>query len=146
MEAPMRPFALLGLVAVVLSFAAGTSSRGVGQAATPQQADIGRSGMEFMSVCSGVGGGAGSDAQHMQSEATCLGWVEGFADGFTVHDELLGVPRADRMVCISRNVTNAQMIRAITKYIGGNPDKAHRATRLVASVALAQAFPCRRAK
>jgi Rap1a immunity proteins len=104
-----------------------------------------KSGTEFMSVCSGVVGG-GSDPQHMQNEATCLGWVEGFADGFTVHDELLGVPRADRMVCISRNVTNAQMIRAITKYIGSNPDKAHRATRLVASVALAQAFPCRRAK
>ena len=25
----------------------------------------------------------------MQSDATCRGWVEGFADGFTVHDELL---------------------------------------------------------
>ena len=142
----MRPFALLGLVTVFLSFPAATSSQGAGKGGTGQQADIGRSGTDFMSGCSGVGGGAGNDAQHMESEAMCLGWVEGFADGFTVHDELLGVPRADRMVCISRNVTNAQMIRAITKYIGGNPDKAHRATRLVASVALAQAFPCKRAK
>jgi len=142
----MRGFGLLGAIAVVLSFAAGTSSEGAGQSGTGQQADIGRSGTEFMSVCSGVGGSGGSDPQHTQGEATCLGWVEGFADGFTVHDELLGVPRADRMVCISRNVTNAQMIRAITKYIGGNPDKAHRATRLVASVALAQAFPCKKAK
>jgi Rap1a immunity proteins len=141
----MRVFVLLAVVAAVLSFAAGTSSEGAGQGGTRQQADIGRSGTEFMSVCSGVGGG-GSDPQHMQSQATCLGWVEGFADGFTVHDELLGVPRADRMVCISRNVTNAQMIQAITKYIGSNPDKAHRATRLVASVALAQAFPCKRGK
>ena len=67
-------------------------------------------------------------------------------DGFTVHDELLGVPRADRLVCIPRNVTNAQIIRAIGKYVNGNPDKAHRATRLVASLALAQAFPCKRSK
>ena len=141
----MRVVRLVGLIVVVLSFGAGTSSQGAGQGGTGQQADIGRSGTEFLSVCSGVGGG-GSDPQNMQSEATCLGWVEGFADGFTVHDELLGVPRADRMVCISRNVTNGQMVRAITKYIGGNPDKAHRATRLVAAVALAQAFPCKRGK
>ena len=141
----MRAFTMLAVVAVVLSFAAGTSSQVAGQGGTGQQADIGRSGTEFMSVCSGVGGG-GSDPHHLQNEATCLGWVEGFADGFTVHDELLGVPRADRMVCISRNVTNAQMVRAIATYIRSNPDKAHRATRLLASVALAQAFPCKRAK
>jgi Rap1a immunity proteins len=142
----MRTVARLGMVVVILSLAAGMSSQEAGQGGTSRQADIGRSGTEFMSVCSRVGGGGSSDPQHAQSEATCLGWVEGFADGFTVHDELLGVPRADRMVCISRSVTNAQMLRAITKYIGSNPDKAHRATRLVASLALAQAFPCKRGK
>jgi hypothetical protein len=142
----MRMVVWLGMVVVILSLAAGTSSQRTVQGGTSSQADIGSSGTEFMSVCSGVGGGGGSDPQHAQSEAMCFGWVEGFADGFTVHDELLGVPRADRMVCMPRSVTNAQMLRAITKYIGSNPDKAHRATRLVASLALAQAFPCKRAR
>src|SRR6267154_6884823 len=138
----MRLLILSGLFVVCVSFSSPTAS----QVATAQEADIGRSGTEFMRVCSAVGGGAGNDPQRMQSDATCQGWVEGFVDGFTVHDELLGVPRADRLVCIPRNVTNAQIIRVIGKYVNGNPDKAHRATRLVASLALAQAFPCKRSK
>ena len=148
----MRLFALLRLVVVFLSLTAMTGGQGAGRGETGQAIDIGKSGTEFMSGCSRVGGDGGSgDSQHLpsdvrQNEATCLGWVEGFADGFTVHDELLGVPRADRLVCISRNVTNAQMIGVIKKYISANPDKAHRSTRLVAALALAQAFPCKRAK
>src|SRR5258708_21832205 len=138
----MRLLEFAGLRVMCVRFSPATAS----QVATAQEADIGKSGTEFMRICSAAGGGAGNDPQRMQSDATCQGWVEGFADGFTVHDELLGVPRADRMVCIPRNVTNAQIIEAIDKYVRGNPDKSHRATRLVASLALAQAFPCKRAK
>jgi len=138
----MRVLALAGLFVVSVGFSTAT----VGQGDAAQETDVGKSGTEFMRVCSPAGGGAGNDAQRLRSEATCNAWVEGFADGFTVHDELLGVPRADRMVCIPRNATNVQIIRVIGKYISGNPDKAHRATRLVASLALAQAFPCKRSK
>jgi hypothetical protein len=138
----MRVCVLSGLFLVCVSFSSAT----VGRGDAAQETDIAMSGTEFMRVCSPAGGGAGNDPQRLLSDATCQGWVEGFADGFTVHDELLGVPRADRMVCIPRNVTNVQIIRAIGKYINGNPDKAHRATRLVASLALAQAFPCKRSK
>jgi hypothetical protein len=60
-----------------------------------------------------------------------------------VHDELLGVPERDRMACIPRGVTALQIIRVIKKYIADNPEKAHRATRYVASLALARAFSCR---
>jgi hypothetical protein len=70
-------------------------------------------------------------------------WAEGFRDGFTVHDELLAVPRRDRVVCIPSGVTRVQIVRIIKKYTADNPDKAHRATRLIASVALAGAFPCK---
>jgi hypothetical protein len=40
-------------------------------------------------------------------------------------------------------VTSIQIIRVIKKYINDNPEKAHRATRLIASLALASAFPCK---
>jgi hypothetical protein len=146
----MRLFALSGLLVVCLNFPSATSSQkpsqGSSQGNTSQLPDIGKSGEEFMRACSNVGGEVGNNPQRPETDLTCQGWVEGFADGFTVHDELLGVPRADRLVCIPRNVSNVQLIRAIDKYISGNPDKAHRATRLVASLALAQAFPCKRGK
>ena len=35
---------------------------------------------------------------------------------------------------------------SLKKYIADNPDKAHRATRYVASLALARAFPCKAGK
>jgi len=121
---------------------------------TPEQPDIGRSGREFMEVCSGVvgEGGVGSqggidsqgnkDASRIQRDATCLGWVAGFADGFLVHEELLNVPRRDRMACAPQGVTAIQTLRVIKKYLADNPGKAHRPTRYIASIALAGAFPC----
>jgi len=75
-----------------------------------------------------------------------LGWIEGFRDGFSVHDEPLGVPEKDRMVCVPRGITTSQIFRVMKKYIAENPDKAHRATGFIASVALAGAFSCKAGK
>ena len=80
------------------------------------------------------------------NDATCLAWVEGFGNGFSVHDELLGVPEKDRMICMPSGVTTIQIVRVMKKYITDNPEKAHRATRFIASVALARAFSCKAGK
>ena len=82
----------------------------------------------------------------MQRDAMCLSWVEGFADGFLVHEELLNVPRKDRMVCVPGGATTIQIVRVIKKYLADNPEKAHRPTRYIASLALAGSFPCRAGK
>ena len=108
-----------------------------------EQPDISRSGSEFLEVCSSVDGEHKGDLGRSNNDATCLGWVEGFRQGFTVYDELLGVPEKDRMICSPRAVTTVQVVRVIKKYVADNPDKAHRATRYVASLALARAFPCK---
>jgi hypothetical protein len=50
------------------------------------------------------------------------------------------------MICLPRAVTTVQIVRVIKKYVADNPDKAHRATRYVASLALAHAFPCKAGK
>jgi len=113
---------------------------------TPEQADISRSGRDFLEVCSSVDSEGNRDPARIQRDATCLGWVEGFADGFLVHEELLSVPRRDRMACVPRGVTPMQTVRVIKKYLADNPGKAHRPTRYIASIALAGAFPCRAGK
>jgi hypothetical protein len=122
------------------------SSDGFGSKVAAEQPDISRSGRDFLEICSTVDSDQKGEPVRIQNDATCLGWVEGFRDGFTVHDELLGVPQKDRMVCIPGEITNVQIIRVIKKYLAENPDKAHRATRLVASLALAGTFHCKARK
>jgi Ssp1 endopeptidase immunity protein Rap1a len=130
--------ALLGFFSVGLP--ASTESKG-----TPEP-DISRSGRDFSEVCSGMGSEGNRDPARLFRDGTCLGWVAGFADGFLVHDELLGVQRRDRLACVPRGVTTIQIVRVIQKYLADNPEKAHRATRYIASLALAGAFPCRAGK
>src|SRR2546430_4269837 len=113
---------------------------------TPEQPDISRSGRDFLEVCSSVDSEGNRDATRMQRDALCLGWVQGFTDGFLVYGELLSVPRRDRMACVPRGVTTTQIVRVIKKYLADNPGKAHRPTRYIASIALAGAFPCKAGK
>ena len=135
----MRLLSVLGLLAVFFLCSSG-------RAGTAEQPDISRSGSEFLEVCSGIDGERNRNPVRAYDDATCLGWVEGFADGFTVHDELLGVPVKDRMACVPHEVTTIRTVRAIKKYIADNPDKARRPTRYIASLALAGAFPCKARK
>jgi hypothetical protein len=117
-----------------------------GQKSAAEQPDISRSGRDFLEVCSSVDSEGSRDAAHVERDATCLGWVAGFADGFLVYGELLNVPRRDRMACVPRGVTTIQIVRVIKKYLADNPGKAHRPTRYIASIALAGAFPCKAGK
>jgi hypothetical protein len=138
----MRFLSVFILIAVCFVCSLGSFGSNV----AAEQPDISRSGSKFLEICSDIDNQPNGDPIRVHNDATCLGWVEGFVDGFTVHDELLGVPERDRMVCMPRGVTTVQVVRAIKKYIANNPDKAHRATRYVASLALARAFSCKAGK
>jgi Rap1a immunity proteins len=134
------------LVAALLGFFFGCSPAGTAQKSAPEHPDISRSGRDFLEFCSSIDSEGNGDAARTQRDAMCLGWVEGFADGFLVHEELLSVPRKDRMACVPQGVTTIQTVRVIKKYLADNPGKAHRPTRYIASIALAGAFPCRAGK
>ena len=137
----MRLLSVLGLLAVFYVCSSGRAGP-----KSAEQPDISRSGSDFLEVCSSIDAERNRNPVRVYNDATCLGWVEGFADGFTVHDELLGVPVKDRMACVPHEVTTIRTVRAIKKYIADNPEKAHHATRYTASVALARTFPCKAGK
>jgi hypothetical protein len=122
------------------------SPSSVGLKSAAEQPDISRSGSDFLQVCTSIDSDWKADPVRIHNDATCLGWVEGFGNGFTVHDELLSIPQRDRMICMPAKVTTIQIVRVMKKYVADNPDKAHRATRFIASVALARAFPCKAGK
>jgi len=136
--------ALFFLPLLVVFFA--SSSAGDGAKPAAGQPDISRSGSDFLELCSTIDSKSNKNPVRIYNDATCLGWVEGFEDGFTVHDELLGVPRKDRMVCVPHGITTIQAVGIIKKYIADNPKKAHRPTRYIASLALAGAFSCKAGK
>ena len=138
----MRLLSILALLAVCFVCSPGSD----GQKLTAGQPDISRSGSNFLEACSSIDSEVNRSSVRIYNDAACLGWVEGFEDGFTVHDELLSVPEKDRMVCIPRGVSTIQIVRIIKKYIADNPEKAHRPTRYIASLALARAFPCKAKK
>jgi hypothetical protein len=138
----MRLLSILALLATYFVFSPGSD----GQKPTAGQTDISRSGSNFLEACSSIDSGGNKSSVQINNEATCLGWVEGFEDGFTVRDELLGVPEKDRIVCMPRGVTTLQIVRIIKKYLADYPEKAHRPTRYIASIALARAFPCKAGK
>ena len=131
------------LVPALLGIFFGCTPARTGPMSTP---DISRSGRDFLELCSSIDSEGNKDSARIYRDATCLGWVAGFADGFLVHEELLNVPKKDRMACVPQGVTTIQTVRVIKKYLADNPAKAHRATRYIASLALAGAFPCKAGK
>lgn len=138
----MRLLPILALLAVCFVCSPGSE----GQKLTAGQPDISRSGSNFLEACSSIDSERNKSSVQIHNDASCLGWVEGFEDGFTVRDELLGVPEKDRIVCMPRGVTTIQIVRIIKKYLADYPEKAHRPTRYIASIALARAFPCKAGK
>jgi len=134
------------MVSALLGFLFVCPPASTGQKSAAEQPDISRSGKDFLEVCSSADSEGNRDASRMQRDATCLGWIAGFTDGFLVYGELLSVPRRDRMACVPHGVTTIQIVRVIKKYLADNPGKAHRPTRYIASIALAGAFPCRAGK
>jgi hypothetical protein len=142
LEAAVRLLLVPALLAIFFVCSPGSTS----PKSTPEQPDISRSGRDFLEICSSIDSEGNRDPARIYRDATCLGWVEGFTDGFMVHEELLSTPRRDRMACVPHGVTTIQTVRVIKKYLAGNPDKAHRPTRYVVSIALAGAFPCKAGK
>jgi len=138
----MRLLSILALLATYFVSSPGSD----GQKPAAGQTDISRSGSNFLEACSSIDSGGNKSSVQINNDATCLGWVEGFEDGFTVRDELLGVPEKDRIVCMPRGVTTLQIVRIIKKYLADYPEKARRPTRYIASIALARAFPCKAGK
>ncbi len=134
------------LVSAMLGILFVSTSAGTGQKSAVEQPDISRSGRDFLEVCSSVDSEGNRDAARIQRDSTCLGWAQGFTDGFLVYGELLSVPRRDRMACVPRGVTTIQIVRVVKKYLAENPGKTHRPTRYIASIALAGVFPCKAGK
>jgi hypothetical protein len=111
------------------------------ESATPQGSHaISASGNVFADFCKHLDDV--ENLRYVSENGVCIGWVQGFTQGVTVTDEFLQIPKEKRMMCPPDEVTFGQYSRIIYKYISDHPERAHMATRYLASEALMRAFPC----
>jgi hypothetical protein len=104
--------------------------------------NIMQSGNEFLEGCKHVEEDPNTESVFMNG--VCLGFIKGFTQGATVVEEFHGTPLDSQMMCPAAEVTTIQYIRIVKRYIENHPERAHMATRYLASEALIHAFPCKK--
>ena len=73
----------------------------------------------------------------------CAGYIAGIVDFHTVATTVQSLP-VD-MFCLPKNISTAQVIRTVTRYLEDNPGKLHDLAAYLVILALQEAYPCRKA-
>jgi len=71
----------------------------------------------------------------------CAGYIAGIVDFHTVATTVESLPFD--MFCLPKNITTAQVIRAVTQFLAGNPGKHSDLAAYLVILALREAYPCR---
>lgn len=113
---------------------------------SPGWPDVATSG-GFLAMCASVDKRPvdSSDVQKIES-GYCLGWIAGLTDGIHVAEAVHRVVKPNTIFCPPVGNTYGQMIHIVKKFIADHPEKEHLPTDVVASAALADAFPCEESK
>jgi hypothetical protein len=133
---------LLILILALLATPAGIDSRPV----SPDVPDINTS-RGFLEFCALVD----KDSTHFTSAETymtgfCLGWMAGLTSGIHVAEGVHQVSEKNVIFCAPAGISILQTIHITKKFITDHPEKEQVSTAVTASVALAEAFPCKESK
>ena len=71
----------------------------------------------------------------------CAGYIAGIVDFHTVARTVESLPFD--MFCLPKNISTAQVIREVTRYLEANPDKLHDLAAYLVVLALHETYPCR---
>jgi hypothetical protein len=69
----------------------------------------------------------------------CHGYLEGFVDGYTA---AIAVKNPAKLICLPPNTTTGQVTKVVVKYLEDHAEKLHIDKAVLATAALAEAFPC----
>lgn len=84
-----------------------------------------------------------ADNQGVEKEV-CLGWVTGLLDLNEIYRGLGALERTSEGFCVPADATLEQAARAVVQYLKDHPSDLHVSARMLAYMALRQAFPCPR--
>lgn len=100
---------------------------------------------EFLQKCSG-------SSNELVASTSCMSRLRGVVDGHSLTAAIVGIPQGEQLWCIMPNVTNAELLGSVLKWVDTYPQEyaqimsktrnATTATLAVTYIAFASSYPC----
>lgn len=123
---------------VLLSWNAAAWAQGASAAAQPE------SGREWLAKCGAFARGDVPSQADGFDAGLCRGWIEGLLDMNTIYRSLGALERTAEGFCVPGTTTLEEVAKAIARYVEERRASLHFSARILAYMALRQAFPCSR--
>jgi Rap1a immunity proteins len=96
---------------------------------------------DFLDICKTIDDDTQSVAETFNS-GYCSGWTTGVLAGVRLSEAQHQIPRAGQLLCAPDSDSPNQMVQIVKKYVSNHPEKEHLPMTIIATQALAGAFPC----
>jgi hypothetical protein len=96
---------------------------------------------DFVDICKTIDDDTRSVAETFKS-GYCSGWAMGVIEGVGLSEAQHQIPRGSQLVCAPEGNSPNQMVQIVRKYVSEHPEKEHVPMTVIATQALASAFPC----
>jgi len=130
----LRSASLLFIVFLIASVAGG------GPAAPTHSMKI-ETVSDFLDICKTIDNDTQSVAETFKS-GYCSGWAMGVVEGVSLAEAQHQIPRGAQLVCAPEGNSPNQTVQIVRKYVSDHPEKEHIPMNMIATQALAGAFPC----
>lgn len=97
-------------------------------------------GNELLSHCQSAERFLDEKGNFDEKAAYCVGLMDGVKSSLILLKASTG---SDQMGCLPRNLSNAQGIRVLLKYLREKPENLHQEGSVLTMIALINAFPCK---
>jgi Rap1a immunity proteins len=96
---------------------------------------------DFLDTCKTIDDDTQTVAETFKS-GYCSGWASGMIQGVSLSEAEHQIPRGAQLVCAPEANSPNQIVQIVRKYVSDHPEKEHTPMTVVATQALAGAFPC----
>lgn len=107
--------------------------------ASSRQPETGR---EWLARCGAIVTDDATAATPSSKGGACVGWIEGLIDINEIYRGLGALEKTSEGFCTPPAATVEDAARAVVQYFQARPDVLHFSARMLAYMALRQAFPC----
>lgn len=126
---------LLGSALVLLSAAPAAAQA----PASSRQVETGR---EWLARCGALAREDAAASLQSRPDEACVGWIEGLIDINEIYRGLGALEKTSEGFCTPPTATVEDAARAVARYFQARSDALHFSARMLAYMALREAFPC----